>query len=83
MISREDVRRLLLDRRLFTTVSDEMDDDAELSFDSVSVLWFLQGISERFGVDVTLEEGDLERFTSVGRITDWLQERLRRTGTPS
>jgi acyl carrier protein len=83
VISREDVRHLLLDRRLFAAVSDEVGDDTELHFDSVSVLWFLQGISERFGMDVTLEEGDIEHFTSVGRITAWLEERLGRTGTTS
>jgi acyl carrier protein len=83
VISREDVRRLLTDLHLFGAVSDQVDDDTELHFDSVSILWFVQGISERFGVDVTLEEGDIEHLTSVGRITDWLQERLRRTGTAS
>jgi hypothetical protein len=80
VIGRDDVRRLLVDRSLFTPFSDETDENTELHFDSVSILWFLQGISERFGVDVTLEEGDVEQFTSIERITDWLQERLRRSG---
>lgn len=74
MIDREEVRGLLLERKLFAAVSDDLDDDSPVVLDSMSLIWFLHGLNERHGLELTLEECDLSRMTSVRGIHEWLVE---------
>lgn len=67
-----DIRTLLVERKLYATFDDRLDDDSPLSLDSLSLLWFLAGVEERFGFKVTPEPEDLQHFTCVRRIHAYL-----------
>lgn len=76
MITRDDVRSLLLERRLFAAVSEDVGDDSPVLFDSMSLIWFLHGLNERHGVELSLEDCDVSKLTSVRRIHEWVAGRL-------
>jgi hypothetical protein len=76
VITRDDVRSLLQERRLFAAVSDDLGDDSPVVFDSMSLIWFLHGLNERHGVELSLEDCDPGQLTSIRRIHDWLVGRL-------
>jgi hypothetical protein len=78
VITRDDVRLLLLERRLFAAVSEDLDDDSPVMLDSMSLMWLLHGLNERYHVELSLEECDVTQLTSVGRIHEWVATQLER-----
>jgi hypothetical protein len=71
-ITRDDVRRLIVEEELVAGAAADLDDDGEIAFDSRSLLWFLHLVEERFGIVARPDEGDADRFTSVRRIHEYL-----------
>lgn len=76
MITREDIKRLLLERKLYTSVSGDLDFDAEIAMDSLSLTWFLHGLEQEYGIHLALEDSDFDEFTSVNSIHRYIAGRL-------
>ncbi|MFL5345025.1 MAG: acyl carrier protein [Hyalangium sp.] len=80
MITREDIKRLLLERKLYATVSGDLDFDAEIALDSMSLIWFLHGLEQEYGIQLAPEDSDISQFTSINSIHRYIEGRLSRAG---
>jgi acyl carrier protein len=76
MITREDIKRLLLERKLYTLVSGDLDFDAEIALDSLSLIWFLHGLEQEYGIQLSPEDSDFNEFGSINCIHRYIQGRL-------
>lgn len=74
LITVDVVRELLSDPKIFAALPDAMDDDADLALDSLGLVWFLHQLELRYGVEIEPAEAFLAEFTSVRRITDYLND---------
>ncbi|MFI0774463.1 phosphopantetheine-binding protein [Streptomyces sp. NPDC021212] len=68
------VRELLSDPKIFAALPAELDDDADLALDSLGLVWFLHQLELRHGLEIEPSEAFLAEFTSVRRITDYLND---------
>lgn len=71
-MTEQDVRELLADRRIFPDMPADLPADAELVIDSMALVWLLHQAQARFGVTADPEDEDMGEFTSVARITAYL-----------
>ncbi|MFC0434942.1 acyl carrier protein [Kutzneria buriramensis] len=71
-MTEKDVRELLADQRIFPDLPADLPSDAELVIDSMALVWLLHQAKARFGVDADPEDSDLDEFTSIARITSYL-----------
>ncbi|HKY35262.1 MAG TPA: hypothetical protein VJN18_04935 [Polyangiaceae bacterium] len=72
MISRDEVRRLLEFSNVHAGVVGGLADDAEIHFDSMSLVWFLSSVERELGLAVEAEEVDIGSLTSPTRVHEWL-----------
>jgi acyl carrier protein len=79
LITREDIRRLLQEKRLFASAAEEeLGVDTELVWDSMSLIWLLHGLEQEYGIQLSPEDGELGEFSSVRKIHRYIEQ--RRTG---
>jgi acyl carrier protein len=71
-VTEHDVRELLADQRIFPDLPADLPADAELVIDSMALVWLLHQAKARFGVDADPDDDELAEFTSVARITAYL-----------
>jgi acyl carrier protein len=76
VITREDIKRLLLERKLYASVPGDLDFDAELAFDSLSLIWFLHVLEQEYGIHLSPEDSDFNEFTSVNSIHRYIEGHL-------
>ena len=77
-VTERDVRELLADRRIFPDLPADLPSDAELVIDSMALVWLLHQVKARFGVDADPEDSELDEFTSIARITAYLNSAPRK-----
>ena len=80
-MTEQDVRELLADRRIFPDMPAGLPADAELVIDSMALVWLLHQAQARFGVTADPEDEDLDEFTSVARITAYLNRGPQNVGS--
>lgn len=69
MITKEDIKSLLLERKLYAPIDEEqLNNGSEFILDSLSLLWFLEGFEKKFGIQLSLEDQEWNEFTSVDSI---------------
>lgn len=74
MITQEDIKILLLERKLYASIDEEqLNNGSEFVLDSLSLLWFLEGFETKFGIALSLEDHELNAFTSVESIYQLLK----------
>ena len=71
MITAKDIRRILIEGRTLAGVED-VEDDAEILVDSFSLAWLDHNLKTDFGVELDLREIRVEDFSSINRITDYV-----------
>ena len=71
-LAEQDVRELLADPRIFPDLPADLASDAELVIDSMALVWLLHQVKARFGVDADPDDTELDEFTSIARITAYL-----------
>ena len=71
-MTEQDVRELLADPRIFPDLPADLPADAELVIDSMALVWLLHQVKARFGVDADPDDDELAEFTSIARITAYL-----------
>jgi acyl carrier protein len=74
LIRTGEVRDLLSDSKLFPDLAADLDDDAELALDSLGLVWLLHQVQERYGLAVEPTDADIDDFTSIRRITTYLNQ---------
>ena len=79
-ITKQEIRELLLERNLFSAVSGDLTDDTELRMDSLSLVWFVNGLEQRCGVALRFDDGEWEQFGSVNAIHQLLLRKCRESG---
>jgi hypothetical protein len=83
VISRDDVRRLLDSSNVHAVVVDGLANDAEIHFDSMSLVWFLASVERELGLSVEAEEVDISSLTSLARVHEWLARLTQARATSS
>ena len=71
-ITTESVRDLLSDSKIFPGLPADLGVDVELALDSLALVWLLHEVEHRYGLLVEPADADLDGFTSIQRITDYL-----------
>lgn len=74
MMTTDGVRELLSDPKIFAELPADLDDDADLALDSLGLVWFLHQLELRHDVEIEPAEAFLAEFTSIRRITDYLND---------
>ncbi|MDX2698136.1 acyl carrier protein [Streptomyces ipomoeae] len=72
VITTDTVRELLSDRKIFPGVPDDLTEDDELILDSLGLVWLLHVVEERYGLVVEPGDEDIDRLTSLRRLTEFL-----------
>jgi len=76
-ITKHEIRELLLERNLFSAVSGDLSDDTQLHMDSLTLVWFVNGLEQRCGVALRFDDREWSEFGSVNAIHQLL---LRKCG---
>lgn len=80
MITREDIKRLLVKQKLYAAASGELDFDTEIALDSLSLTWFLHGLEQEYGIQLEPENTDFNAFTSINSIHRYIEGQLSKAG---
>jgi acyl carrier protein len=71
MISREEIKKILKERKLYADIPENLDDKEYFYLDSLSLIWFIEGLSERLNIIIPLEE-NVKEFNSIDNIYNYL-----------
>ena len=72
------VAAILSDRLQIDPVSDEADLFAAAGLDSLGRVELLLGLEEEFGIDISADDLELERFRSIAAISTFVCSKLER-----
>ncbi|MFC5718947.1 acyl carrier protein [Streptomyces gamaensis] len=67
-VTKEDIRLILSDSRIFSTSIEEFGNDAELGLDSLSLVWLVHRLEEEHGVSLDPDALFAAGVTSVDSI---------------
>ncbi|MBW7477305.1 hypothetical protein K0T92_21535 [Paenibacillus oenotherae] len=70
-ITKEAIRKVLLERKLFASLDDTLTNDTEFVLDSLSLVWFIAGLEHECGIRLD-EEEDWSVFTSINAIYSYV-----------
>jgi acyl carrier protein len=71
-IASDMVRELLADRHIFPDLPEDVADDTQFAMDSMGTVWFLHQLQVRHGLTVDPSDAELDKFTSIGAIVNYL-----------
>ncbi|GFN30745.1 acyl carrier protein [Paenibacillus xylaniclasticus] len=74
-ITKESIAALLRERKLYGAIDDQMGFDTPILLDSLSLVWFVEGLEQRFRIELELEDADYSKFGSVNEIYALLSEK--------
>lgn len=74
LVTAGQVREMLADPKLFPNLPADFSDEAELTLDSLSLVWLLNEVEQRHGLIVELSDEVVDGFTSVRGIVDGLNQ---------
>jgi acyl carrier protein len=76
----QQIKEMIVERCFLDLSPEEIEDDAplmeEVGLDSVQILEVVVGLEELFGVTFEEADFDLENFSSVAAITQWVRGQL-------
>jgi acyl carrier protein len=73
MVTTTDIRRILVDGRTLAGI-EELEDDTELVVDSFSLAWLQHSLRSDHGIELDLREVRAEYFSSLTRISDYVND---------
>lgn len=76
MITKDDIKRILADKRIFAAAPDDLGEDTELTLDSLSLVWLIHKLEEAHGIVVDPQGDDFAEFTSVDRIHAYIARHI-------
>jgi acyl carrier protein len=76
-ISRDDIRVLLTENKLFASVGEQADGDEHIAWDSLSLTWFLTAVEQRYGLDIDPADVSLEQLSTVNNIHAYLEAHVK------
>ncbi|WP_127533593.1 phosphopantetheine-binding protein [Paenibacillus kobensis] len=74
-ITQESLLELLHERKLYSSIDEQIDFDTPIMLDSLSLVWFVEGLEQRLGIELELDDADYEKFGSVREIYSLLSEK--------
>ncbi|HCK82359.1 MAG TPA: phosphopantetheine-binding protein [Candidatus Competibacter sp.] len=82
MVEFDDVRRLVIELLHLDDRIEKFGPDTPLlgsvpEFDSIAVIALIKAMEERFGIQVADDEISAEDFETVGRVYEFVQDRMR------
>ncbi|MBK7542193.1 MAG: acyl carrier protein [Candidatus Competibacteraceae bacterium] len=82
MVEFDDVRRLVIELLHLDDRTEKFGPDTPLlgsvpEFDSIAVIALLKAMEDRFGIQVADDEISAEDFETVGRVYEFVQDRMR------
>jgi acyl carrier protein len=72
LISKADLRELIVNDNVLPTLQTDFSDDAELPLDSLALVWLIHLLEERYDIKVDQDEEQYSSFTSVETIHAYL-----------
>ncbi|RCX17339.1 hypothetical protein DFP94_10963 [Fontibacillus phaseoli] len=67
-IQKEDIRQMLQDRRIFRNLPEGLEDDTQIVFDSLSMLWLMHCLETEWGINLYAEDYDWLGVCSINDI---------------
>lgn len=80
MISPDTIKQIVIDSELFTAVGCQCGFDDDLNLDSMSLIWLINELEKRFGIEIDYRDLDLNRFNTIRSIRDHVVSLLEETG---
>lgn len=68
MTIRRQVEKLVREAQLFTAIEHELQHDEELTWDSMSLIWFITSLEEHYGIELDYRTVDLDHFATIRKI---------------
>jgi acyl carrier protein len=68
MITQSDIKEMLLERKLFAEIENDIENDDVFHLDSVSIIWLIEGLMSKYDINITLDQETLSQFTSINNI---------------
>jgi acyl carrier protein len=73
-IIKEDIKKLAIERNQFLDSQTVLDYDQELIFDSLSLLWFIEGLNEKYALSLKSNQITSSDFQTVNAIFELLMQ---------
>ena len=73
MTFHQQVKSLVCESQLFAAIEHELDEDEELHWDSMSLIWFITSLEERFGLSIDYRIVSLDHFKTVRSISRFIE----------
>ncbi len=81
MLSKEikkEIRQIVIESNIFVDVEGQrVNDNDPLHLDSMSIMWLIAGLEERFGIEINFREVDLRHFETVDSIQDYIESLIK------
>lgn len=81
MLSKEikkEIRQIVIESNIFVDVEGQrVNDNDPLHLDSMSIMWLITGLEERFGIEINFREVDLRHFETVDSIQDYMESLIK------
>ncbi|MBK9991854.1 MAG: hypothetical protein IPP19_14245 [Verrucomicrobia bacterium] len=68
MMTLDEIRDLVLSENMFANIEPECAPDTPLDLDSMSLIWLITRLEERYDIAIDYREVDLSHFSSIRAI---------------
>ncbi|HEX3029075.1 MAG TPA: acyl carrier protein [Clostridia bacterium] len=81
MLSKEikkEIRQIVIESNIFVDAEgQQVNDNDPLHLDSMSLMWLITGLEERFGIEINFREVDLRHFETVDSIQNYMESLIK------
>ncbi|MCG7408930.1 hypothetical protein MH117_16045 [Paenibacillus sp. ACRRX] len=73
----DEIRQMVTESDLFSSLDQEIGAHDPLHFDSMSLIWLITKLEERYAIQIDYRTEDLTNFESMHSISTYIDLRLR------
>jgi acyl carrier protein len=74
---KNEIRQMIIEAHIFVEAQEQINDKDPLFLDSMSLMWLITGLEERFGIDINFREVDLQHFETIDSIQNYVDCLMR------
>lgn len=75
---KKEIRKIIIEANIFVDVEGQrVNDNDPLHLDSMSLMWLITGLEERFGIEINFREVDLRHFETIDSIQNYLDSLIK------
>lgn len=75
---KKEIRQIIIEANIFVDAEGrQINDNDPLHLDSMSLMWLMAGLEERFGIEINFREVDLRHFETVNSIQNYIDSLIK------